>query len=93
LPFVALRLPLITTRAPRIGLAPPIGCCYHAVEVHRQTGGNDEGSSGWVNTDVAAVALGVSARSFPNYILNGDLIARKEKEGINEGYMVAVDSL
>jgi hypothetical protein len=46
-----------------------------------------------VNTDVAAEALGISARSVPNYILNGDLIARKEKEGINEGYMVSVDSL
>ena len=59
----------------------------------RKNGGNDEGSSGWVNTDVAAEALGVSSRSVRNYILNGDLVARKEKEGINERYVVSVDSL
>jgi hypothetical protein len=59
----------------------------------RQDGGNTEGTSGWVNTDVAAEALGVSSRSVRNYILNGDLVARKEKEGINERYVVSVDSL
>ena len=59
----------------------------------RKNGGNGEGSSGWVNTDVAAEALGVSSRSVRNYILNGDLVARKEKEGINERYVVSVDSL
>jgi hypothetical protein len=59
----------------------------------RKKGGNDEGSSGWVNTDVAAEALGVSARSVRNYILDGALVARKEKEGINERYVVSVDSL
>jgi hypothetical protein len=59
----------------------------------RQNRGNDEGTSGWVNTDVAAEALGVSSRSVRNYILNGDLAARKEKEGINERYVVSVDSL
>ena len=59
----------------------------------RQDGGTSEGSSGWVNTDVAADALGVSSRSVRNYILNGDLVARKEKEGINERYVVSVDSL
>ena len=59
----------------------------------RNSGGSDEGTSGWVNTDVAAEALGVSTRSVRNYILNGDLIARKEKEGINERYVVSVDSL
>ena len=51
------------------------------------------GTSGWVNTDVAAEALGVSSRSVRNYILNGDLVGRKEKEGINERYVVSVDSL
>ena len=59
----------------------------------RQDRGNDEGTSGWVNTDVAAEALGVSSRSVRNYILNGDLVGRKEKEGINERYVVSVDSL
>jgi septal ring factor EnvC (AmiA/AmiB activator) len=59
----------------------------------RKNWGNDERTSGWVNTDVAAEALGVSSRSVRNYILNGDLAARKEKEGINERYVVSVDSL
>jgi chromosome segregation ATPase len=59
----------------------------------RKNEGRDEGSSGWVTTDVAAEALGVSARSVRNYILDGALIARKEKEGINERYVVSVDSL
>jgi hypothetical protein len=72
-----------------VGLAPPTGCCYHAGMNERK----NEGSSGWVNTDVAAEALGVSARSVRNYILDGALVARKEKEGINERYVVSVDSL
>src|SRR5918999_231144 len=59
----------------------------------RRNGENAERSSGWVNTDVAAEALGVSSRSVRNYILNGDLVARKEKDGINEHYVVSVDSL
>jgi chromosome segregation ATPase len=59
----------------------------------RKNEGSDEGSSGWVNTDVAAEALGVSARSVRNYIRDGSLVARKEKEGINERYVVSVDSL
>jgi hypothetical protein len=59
----------------------------------RQSRGNDAGTSGWVNTDVAAEALGVSSRSVRNYILHGDLVARKEKDGINERYVVSVDSL
>jgi chromosome segregation ATPase len=61
--------------------------------MQRKDGGNDGGSSGWVNTDVAAEALGVSARSVRNYIVNGNLIARKEEEGISERYLVSVDSL
>ncbi len=86
--------PLPTAVKPRsIGLAPPAGCCYHAGMIARKNGGTDEGTSGWVNTDVAAEALGVSSRSVRNYILNGDLVARKEKEGINERYVVSVDSL
>jgi len=59
----------------------------------RKDQGIAEGSSGWVNTEVAAEALGVSARSVRNYILDGSLVARKEKEGINERYVVSVDSL
>jgi chromosome segregation ATPase len=59
----------------------------------RKNGGIGGGTSGWVNTDVAAEALGVSSRSVRNYILSGDLVARKEREGINERYLVSVDSL
>src|SRR5215213_2830562 len=72
-----------------MSIALPTGCCYHAGMNER----NNEGSSGWVNTDVAAEALGVSSRSVRNYILDGALVARKEKEGINERYVVSVDSL
>ena len=79
---------------PEIGLALPFGCCYHANMNERKNEGSNEGSSsGWVDTDVAAESLGVTARSVRNYILNGALIARKEKEGINERYVVSVDSL
>src|SRR5918994_1622017 len=77
----------------RIGLALPPGCCYHAVMNERKNEGSPEVSSGWVTTDVAAEALGVSARSVRTYILNGALTARKEKEGINERYVVSVDGL
>jgi hypothetical protein len=59
----------------------------------RKDGGNSGGNSGWVTTDVAAEALGVSSRTVRNYILSGDLDARKEIEGINERYLVSIDSL
>jgi chromosome segregation ATPase len=75
------------------GLAPLTGRCYHVGMSQRQNGGSSKETSGWVNTDIAAEALGVSSRSVRNYILNGDLVARKEKEGINERYVVSVDSL
>ena len=74
-------------------LAPPTGCCYHVEMDERKNEGIDGGSSGWVNTNVAAEALGVSARSVRNYILDDALVARKEKEGIKERYVVSVDSL
>jgi flagellar biosynthesis GTPase FlhF len=76
-----------------MGLAAPTGCCYHAGMSERKNEGIGEGNSGWVNTDVAAEALGVSARTIRNYILNDALVARKEKVGINERYVVSVDSL
>src|SRR5688572_15672956 len=92
-PPLTLRLPPKAARASEIGLALPTGCCYHAGMGERKNEGSAEGSSGWVTTDVAAEALGVSARSVRNYILDGALVARKEKEGINERYVVSVDSL
>src|SRR3712207_3763409 len=55
--------------------------------------GSGEGNSGWVSTDVAAEILGVSTRSVRNYILNRSLAARKQTEGINEKYLVSLESL
>jgi hypothetical protein len=55
--------------------------------------GSSEGNSGWVSTDVAAEVLGVSSRSVRNYILNRSLVARKETEGINEKYLISLESL
>ena len=46
-----------------------------------------------MTTDVAAGALGVTARTVRNLITAGELSARKEVEGINERYLVSVDSL
>ena len=46
-----------------------------------------------MTTDVAAGALGVTARTVRNLITTGALSARKEVEGINERYLVSVDSL
>ena len=84
---------LLCPHRSQVGLALLTRCCYHAGMNRRQNGGSGEETSGWVNTDVAAEALGVSSRSVRNYILNGDLLARKEKEGISERYVVSVDSL
>jgi hypothetical protein len=55
--------------------------------------GSSEGNPGWVSTDVAAEVLGVSSRSVRNYILNRSLVARKETEGINEKYLISLESL
>ena len=74
-------------------VATPVERCYHADMGQRKDGGNGGGNSGWVTTDVAAEALGVSPRTVRNYILNEDLVARKETEGINERYLVSIDSL
>ena len=46
-----------------------------------------------MSTDVAAEVLGVSSRSVRNYILNRSLVARKETEGINEKYLISLESL
>jgi hypothetical protein len=74
-------------------VATPVERCYHTGMSERKDGGNIEGSSGWVTTDVAAEALGVSSRSVRNYILSRELVARKETEGINARYLVSIDSL
>ena len=46
-----------------------------------------------MSTGVAAEVLGVSSRSVRNYILNRSLVARKETEGINEKYLISLESL
>jgi hypothetical protein len=50
-------------------------------------------SSGWVTTDVAAKALGVSPRTVRRYIDRGDLAGRVEEEGITKAWLVSIDSL
>ncbi len=51
------------------------------------------GGSGWVTTDVAAKALGVSPRTIRRFIDRGDLEGRLEEEGITKAWMVSIDSL
>jgi Helix-turn-helix domain len=49
--------------------------------------------SGWITTDVAAKALGVSPRTIRRFIDRGDLEGRLEEEGITKAWMVSIDSL
>jgi hypothetical protein len=51
------------------------------------------GGSGWVTTDVAAKALGVSPRTIRRFIDRGDLEGKLEEEGITKAWMVSIDSL
>jgi hypothetical protein len=51
------------------------------------------GSSGWISTDVAAKALGVSPRTIRRFIERGDLEGQLEEEGITKAWMVSIDSL
>ena len=59
----------------------------------RQQSGNIGGNSGYVNTQVAAEALGVAVRTVRNYLRDGVLQGKKEEEGITERYLVSVDSI
>jgi hypothetical protein len=59
----------------------------------RQQRGNNGGNSGYVTSNVAAEALGVSVRTVRNYLRDGLLQGIKEEEGITERYLVSVDSL
>jgi chromosome segregation ATPase len=65
---------------------------YYGSMVGNQQG-KSEGTSGWVSTGVAAEVLGVSSRSVRNYILDRSLVARKQTEGINEKYLVSLESV
>ena len=49
--------------------------------------------SGWITTDVAAKALGVSPRTIRRLIDRGDLEGKLEEEGITKAWMVSIDSL
>jgi hypothetical protein len=49
--------------------------------------------SGWVNTKVAAEALGVDPRTVRTYINRGELDARVEGEGVEKAYLVSIDSV
>ena len=49
--------------------------------------------SGWITTDVAAKALGVSPRTIRRFIDRGDLEGKLEEEGITKVWMVSIDSL
>jgi helix-turn-helix protein len=51
------------------------------------------GGSGWITTDVAAKALGVSPRTIRRFIDRGDLEGKLEEEGITRAWMVSIDSL
>jgi len=51
------------------------------------------GSSGWITTDVAAKALGVSPRTIRRFIERGELEGQLEEEGITKAWMVSIDSL
>jgi hypothetical protein len=59
----------------------------------RQYPGNNEHSSGWVTTRVAAAALGVKPRQVRNYIAEGILEAKTEDEGVNRRYLVSIASV
>ncbi len=50
-------------------------------------------SSGWVNTDVAARALGVTPRTIRAYIEQGKIEARSQGEGVKKTWTVSIDSI
>ena len=50
-------------------------------------------SSGWVNTDVAARALGVTPRTIRAYIDQGKIEARSQGEGVKKTWTVSIDSI
>jgi hypothetical protein len=59
----------------------------------RTAAGETTEGSGWVTTDVAAAALGVSPRTVRRYIDRGDLAGHVEEEGIKKAWLVSIDSL
>ena len=51
------------------------------------------GGSGWVTTEVAAAALGVTPRTVREYIKTGRLSAKAEGEGVNKTWSVSIDTV
>jgi Helix-turn-helix domain len=49
--------------------------------------------SGWVSTQQAAKALGISARTVRWHIEQGNLAAKPEGEGVKRSWLVSIDSL
>ena len=65
-------------------------------EAAEEHGGQEEGRSegpGWVSTEQAAKALGVSRRMVQEYVRRGTLEALTEGEGVSKTYYVSIDSL
>lgn len=65
-------------------------------EAAEKPGGQEEGrseGSGWVSTEQAAKALGVSRRMVQEYVRRGTLEALTEGEGVSKTYYVSIDSL
>src|SRR5215210_61488 len=50
-------------------------------------------SSGWVTTEVAARALGVTPRTIRTYIEQGKIEAKSEGEGVKKSWVVSIDSI
>jgi hypothetical protein len=77
------------------------GGIIKVVEGEPTHGGQDRGTqadtpaagSGWITTDVAAKALGVSPRTIRRFIDRGELEGKLEEEGIAKAWMVSIDSL
>jgi DNA-binding transcriptional MerR regulator len=65
-------------------------------EAAEKLGGQEEGrsdGSGWVSTEQAAKALGVSRRMVQEYVRRGTLEALTEGEGVSKTYYVSIDSI
>jgi Helix-turn-helix domain len=65
----------------------------HGGQGRGTSGDTPVSGSGWITTDVAAKALGVSPRTVRRFIDRGDLEGKLEEEGITKAWMVSIDSL
>jgi hypothetical protein len=87
---------LLTSAKPRFKGKIPTVEEEHSDEArgyHAEEDAEIRGGSGWVNTKVAAEALGVDPRTVRVYIERGDLQAKSEGEGVNKTYLVSIDSV